>query len=130
MCLPEPAHRRWRVGVSWCLLDHFVMELYDILTQDVQHGAAIPRQVIVPAAVRARAGLGFTPQPAVPFHALQQRIQGPWADVVAVSPKLREHPLPNHRMFSRMMENVHLPEAEQDFARQELRVGRGHSTPL
>jgi hypothetical protein len=87
------------------------MQFYDVLAQDVEYCRAIPRQVIVPAAAKSRAGLGFAPQPPVPLHALQQRVQCPRTDVVAVPSELGEDPLADYRVFCRVMEDVNFPEA-------------------
>src|SRR5687768_12790851 len=133
-CLPARTRvpTRRRAGVARCagLLDHFVVKLDDVLAQDVQHGGTIRCQVIVLAAARAAAGLGFASQPAVAFHAFQERIQRPGADVVAVSPKLREDPLPKHGTFRGVMEDVHFPKPKQNLTREKLRIRWSHSPPL
>jgi hypothetical protein len=152
-CLPLPSSRRlslcavrwttrlpartWvpacrRAGVARCagLLDHFVVKLDDVFAQDVQHGRTSRCQVIVLAATRAGAGRGFASQPAVAFHAFQERIQRSRADVVAVSAKLREDPLPKHGSFRGVMEDVHFPKAKQNFTGEQLRIRWRHSPPL
>src|SRR3990172_11672457 len=80
-------------SVGGGLLDHFAMEFNDGLAHDLQHRNATRSQVIVAPAARSRAGLYFAPQPAIAFHAFQQRVQRTWADVVPVTAKLAEHPL-------------------------------------
>ena len=41
--------------------------------------------------------------------------------------QLAQHPLADDRMFGGVMEDVYLPEAQQDFAGEKLRIKTSHS---
>jgi hypothetical protein len=70
------------------LFDHFVMELDHRLAHDFEYRRSRRREVIVAPPPWPSASLRFTSQPSVAFHSLQQRIQRPRADVIAVASKL------------------------------------------
>jgi hypothetical protein len=56
-------------------------------------------------------------EPAVPDHPMQERVERPRADLIAMAPQLFQYPLAVNGCLAGVMEDVHLPEAEQDFAR-------------
>ena len=56
-------------------------------------------------------------KPTMAFHPLQQGIESTRADVVTMTTQLTHHPLPVDRALGGMMQNVDLPEAKKDLAR-------------
>jgi hypothetical protein len=112
------------------LCDDLAMQLSDHIGNNGEHRAPLARQMIVASRSRTPAMLHVTCKPSIPFHSLEQRIQRARAEIVAVSPQLREHPLTNHRLLGCVVKNVDLPEAEQDFPRNQLAVGYWHATTL
>lgn len=108
------------------LLDNLMVKLDDVLADDLQHRSSSVSEVIVSSPMRPRIRLYFAPQPSVAFHALQQRVQSTRADVVAVTPKFAENPLTYDRMFGSMVKDVHLPETQQDLAREQLSIVDHH----
>ena len=118
------------VTFACLLLRNFVVQLTDHAKDGVEHMPAPAREMVVPACSRTATGLHFTPEPAVAFHSLEERVQRPWADVIPVPPELAEHPLPDHGLFGGVVENVHFPEAKENFSRDQLLVGRLHAQQL
>ena len=107
------------------------MELHHRLTEHVQYRRPPGGEVIVattPFAV-SYGRLGF--QPAIAFQPFEQRIERARTDVVAVTPEFGEHPLSDDRMLSRVMQDMDLPDAEQDLSGEQLSVVRGnrHNRP-
>jgi len=109
-----------RVGRG--LFHDLVVQFDDRLTKHLKHGGAALGQVIVPTPAFSLSNGGFRAQPTVPFEALEQRVQSPWTDVVAVVTQFREHPLADDRALCGVVEDVDFPKAQQDLARQQLRV--------
>lgn len=120
---------RARSGGPRAFLNHFVMEFDDAFTEQRQYGDASVCEVIVPTPTRPGTRFDLAMQPAVALHALQEWIQRPRADVVAVPSKLPEHPLADDGMLCRVVQDVHLPEPEQDLTGQQLVIDGGHSLP-
>ncbi len=127
-------HRRQTKGpgrrVGWGLFHDFVVQFHDRLAQHLEDGGAAPGQVIVPASAYSLANCGLRAQPPVPFKTLEQRVQGSGTDVVPVVAQFREHPLPDDRALSGVVEDVDFPEAQQNLARQELRIQRCHRNAI
>ena len=113
-------------GVSPGLFDDFVMQFDHRVAEHVENDGAALGQMIVPAPSFSLADSGFGTQPPVPFKALEQRIQRPRADVVPVPTQLREHPLTDDRMLSRVVKDMDLPKPEENLARQQLRIEGCH----
>jgi hypothetical protein len=101
-------------------LDDLVMQLHDGFPQEVQNRRTVPRQMVVPPSTRPGTGLSLAPQPTVAFHALQKWVQRTGTDIVTVSPQLSQHPLADDGMLIGVMEDVDLPESEENFAGQKL----------
>jgi hypothetical protein len=59
--------------------------------------------------------LGRT-KPATRRHPCQHRIQRPWTQVIAVVAQFFQHPVTIDALFSGMVENVDLPEGEEELA--------------
>jgi hypothetical protein len=93
------------------LFDDFVVELHDGFAQNIQHGGAAFREVIVPAAAFALSGSGLRSQPTVALQTFQEGVERAGTDVVAVAAQLSQDPLTDDGMFGRMMKDVDLPEA-------------------
>jgi hypothetical protein len=104
------------------LFDDFVMQFDEGLPEHVQHGRSTSGQVIVAPPPFSFSYGDFGPQPAVSFETLQERVESAWTDVVAVPAQFRQHPLANDGVLGRVMQDVHLPEAQQDLSGQELGV--------
>ncbi len=108
------------------LFNDFVVQFDDGLSEYLEHGGAPLRQVIVAAAAFSLPNGGLRAEPPIPLEALQQGVERSGTDVVAVVSQLREHPLADERALSGVVEDVDFPEAQQDFARQQLGVEAGH----
>jgi hypothetical protein len=108
------------------LFDDFVMQFDDGLPEHVQHGCSTSGQVIVASPPFSFSHSDFGSQPSVSFETLQERVECARTDVVAVPAQFGQHPLANHRVLRRVMQDVHLPEAQQDLSGQEFGVQRSH----
>jgi hypothetical protein len=108
------------------LFDDFVMQFDDGFPEHVQHGRSTSGQVIVASPPFSFSHSDFGSQPSVSFETLQERVEGAWTDVVAVPAQFGQHPLANDRVFRRVMQDVHLPEAQQNLSRQEFGIQRHH----
>ena len=97
-------------GVRDGFFDDFAVELHDGLPQNIQHGGAAPREVIVPAAAFALSYSGLRSQPTVALQTFQEGVERAGTDVVAVAAQLSQNPLTDDGMFGRMMKDVDLPE--------------------
>src|SRR5689334_8220006 len=62
------------------------------------------------------ARLDNAPQPTHTLHPLEQWIQGTGTDFIAVAAQFGGDPLAVQRPFLGVMQDMHLPEAQQDFA--------------
>src|SRR5688572_25509679 len=102
------------------LFDHLVVEFDHRLAENLQDGGATVRQVVVPSAPFSISHSGLRTQPPIALQTLQERIERPRADVVAVASQLGEHPLTDDRMLGRVMKDMDLPEAQQDLACEQL----------
>jgi hypothetical protein len=111
------------------LLDDFVMQFDDSLSEHVQHGRSTSGQVIVASPPFSFSHSDFGSQPSVSFETLQERVEGAWTDVVAVPAQFGQHPLANDRVLRGVMQNVHLPEAQQNLSRQEFGIQWSHEHP-
>jgi hypothetical protein len=110
------------------LFDDFVMQFDHGLPERVQHGRAANGQMIVTPPPFSFPYSHFRSQPAVSLEAFQQRVEGAGTDVIAVPAQFGEHPLADEGMFCGMMQDMHLPETQQDLSRQQLGVRRSHGT--
>jgi hypothetical protein len=106
--------------------DHFVMKLDDGFAKDFKNDGATLGQMIVAASTFGLADRSLRTEPAIALETLQQRVQGAGTDVVTMLAQLAQHPLADDRMLGGVMEDVHLPEAQQDFAGEKLRIKVGH----
>src|SRR5688572_12854109 len=118
--------RRMRRG----FLDDFVMQFDHRFAEHLQHGRPAGGQVVISPPPCPFSDSGFGSEPPVAFQALQEWIERAGADVVAVPAQLGEDPLPDDRMLGGVMENVDLPEAQQDLTGEQFRVMRGHRRHL
>lgn len=101
---------------------YFHAQLLELLAHDLEHGAAILGDGVGAGGFGAARGVRLGGEPAVFLHALEQRVEGARADIVAVVAQLLEHPLADHLPLSGMMQHMHLPKGEQDFTVDELQV--------
>lgn len=122
--LAETQRLTWRVDGRF--FDDFVVKFDDGFAEDLENGRSALGQMIVAAGALGLANRGFRAEPAIALEALEQRIQGARADVVAMLSQLAEYPLADDRMFSGMVKDVHFPESQQDLARQKFAVQAGH----
>jgi hypothetical protein len=114
------------MGMRRRLLDDFVMEFDYRFSQHVQHGGTTCGQVIVTPPPFAFSHSDFRPQPPITLKAFQQWIERTWTDVIAVPAQFGEHPLTDDWMLCGVMQDVHLPKAQQDLSGQQLRIRGGH----
>jgi hypothetical protein len=96
--------------------DDFVVEFPDLVANHGEDLAADDSQAIVFARPAAAPRIGFAPQPTQALHSLEQGVQGAGAELIAMPPQLCEDPLSVHRFLPGMVQNVNLPEAQQDLA--------------
>jgi hypothetical protein len=73
------------------------------------------REAIVSPRTLSAIGIATAPQPAEAFHPMKQRVQRAWADLIAVTAEFEDHPLSVERLLARVVKDVHLPKAQQDF---------------
>jgi hypothetical protein len=92
------------------------------LSKHVQHGCATGRQVIIAPPPYPFSHSDFGSQPSVPLEALQEWVERAGAYVVAVPAQFGENPLADDGMLRGVMQDMHLPEAQQDLSRQQFRV--------
>jgi hypothetical protein len=109
------------------LFNHFVVEFDDDFSQDLQDPSSARGEVIVPTTTFSVTDGGLRAQPSVSLQAFQQRIERARADIVAMSAQLAQHPLADDGMLGGVVKDMDLPEAQQDFARQQLAVSSRHS---
>jgi len=57
-------------------------------------------------------------QPALPHETMKEGIECPWADFVTVTAQFGNNPLAVNGLPGGVVQNVHFPEAEEDFAVQ------------
>ena len=114
--------RRMRRG----LFNDFVMQFDYGFSEYVQYGRPAGGEVVVPPAPFPLSHSDFGSQPAVALQPLEERIQRARADVVAVPAQFGEDPLTDHRMLRGVVEDVYLPEAQQDLSCQQFGVQWSH----
>src|SRR5262249_37073556 len=64
----------------------------------------------------------FALQPAQPLHPVQQRIQGPRTDLITMPAQLHNHPLAMERLLTGVMQDMHLPKAQQNFTLERFHL--------
>lgn len=113
------------------LFHDFVMQFDHCFPKDIQDGRAPGSQVIVTSSSLTLTNSRFGSQPAVSLEAFQKWVERAGTDVVAVPAEFGKHPLPDERMLSGVMQDMHLPEAQQDLSRQQFGIRGGHQeSPL
>ena len=110
--------------------DDFVMQFDHGLAEYVQDGRPAGGEVVVPPPPFPFSHSDFRSQPAVALQTLEERIQRARADVVAVPAQLGKDPLTDHRMLRGVVEDVDLPEAQQDLSRQQFGIQGRHESHL
>src|ERR1035437_10124946 len=101
---------------------HFLVEFADLFSNQFEHLLSLGSEPVILARPFAGAWVGAAFEPAQPFHPRQQRIQGARADVVTVVAQLGEHPMPVQRFLAGVVQDVRLPETQQDFAADVIHV--------
>ena len=91
--------------------------------EDLPEHFVAPRRQTVDARGFRALGLG-RPQPPALRHPRQHRIQRARTQAIAVMVQLFEHPLPVDAVFIRVVEDVDLPEGEQELAHDWIAHGR------
>ena len=115
---PSLRTRRLPPGRYWTMLSNFTIQL-------IQR-AHDPRKHFVTARCETvHAGAFGAPrlrrsEPAVLCHAGQHRIQRPGTQAIAVVMQFFKHPLAIDALFGRMMEDVDLPEREEELANDRI----------
>lgn len=94
--------------------DDFVVQFLDLSAEEGEDLAAFAGEGIFLAGVRVVLWFGF--EPAVGFHALQHGVECAGADVVAMVAELVGDPLAVDGTFFGMVEDVHLPESDEDLS--------------
>jgi hypothetical protein len=56
----------------------------------------------------------MAPEPAPRFHALEDGVERAVANAISVLPQFLQHPLSNDRVLRRVVEDVDLPETQED----------------
>ena len=91
------------------------MQLLKLLSDERQHFAAGCSQSVILSRASATRVLAAR-KPAVTRHPIQQWVKGAGADLISMPAQFRGDPLTMNRLLARMMQNMHLPEGEQNFA--------------
>ena len=95
-------------------------QLLELLTHDLEDFASLACDSIGPWALGASGRVGLGREPAIALHAFEQGIERAGADLVTVMPQLLEHPLAHHITLRRVMQDMDLPEREEDLAVEEF----------
>jgi hypothetical protein len=105
-------------------LDDFTVQLLHLATKKPKHLSSILREPVLLSSMGGRVAgwAGF--QPSISFHAFEQRIKRAWTNAVSMSPKFFSNPLTVDGTFSRMVEDVDLPEAEKYLPCHQIRRRR------
>ena len=115
--------------MNGCFFDDFMVELDDRFTEDLKDGGAALGEVIVAARALGLSDGGLGAEPPIALEALEQRIEGARADVITMLSQLAQHPLADDRVLRGMVEDVHLPKPQQNFAREILGIETSHIEP-
>ncbi len=104
------------------------LQTADLAVEFIERGADLIEYLAAARRQAIHAGGGRTLwrrrlQPAAPGHAGQDWIQRARADVIAVFPQFLEHPVAVDTVLVGMMQDVHLPEGEQEFANDRVAHG-------
>jgi hypothetical protein len=120
--------RSSRCARSALLFQDLVVQFHDHAPDNLKDFTSGGGQVIVAAGTRAdTTRFDLTTQPAIVGHPLQQWVQRARADIVPMTPELGQNPLADDRVLTRVMEDVHLPEAQENLSRDRLPVDAGHA---
>ena len=104
-----------RVRPSLSRLD-LAGQFFEEPRDDPQDAPPRRRQMVLAPSTWPGVSVGLAAQPSVRLHPPQHRIQRSGADRVAVLAQLVEHPLADNGVLGGMMQDVDLPEAQQDLA--------------
>src|SRR5437867_7521157 len=88
----------------------------DLFPHESQNLAAFGGQPVIAAGAAAAVGVGGAFEPAQAFHAAKEGIKRAGAKLVAMVAQLDQHPLTVYRVLFRVVQDVGLPKAQQDFA--------------
>jgi hypothetical protein len=94
--------------------NYFAVHFIDLFSDQPQNPPALPAQEVVLARSRARVLVTLASEPTVPFHPMQERVESPRADLVAMTTQFAHHPLPVDWALGCMVENMNLPKAKKD----------------
>ena len=87
-----------------------------MVVNEIEHLPTSHRQHILAPCAYASAWIHLAAQPAASFHSLQNRVERARTDVVPVLAQFILHPLSEHGFDGRTTQDMHLPEAQENFA--------------
>ena len=105
-----PSHSPCRLSI---LCGELIVKLGDVLRHLSEDFGSGGRDLVRPAGVRRRLYRGGA-EPAVGLHPVQEGIERSRADVVSVPPQLLQQVVPHHSLDGGVMEDVDLPEPEDE----------------
>jgi hypothetical protein len=101
-------------------LDDLTVQLFHLGTKKAEDLRSILREPVLLSGVARRVAGWAAFQPAISFHAFEQRIERPRTNAVTMAAKLFGNPLTIDGTFRGMVEDVDLPEAEKNLPRHQI----------
>jgi len=95
--------------------DHFGAKLGNAATDQMERPPATGGEVISFSRALSAGGIGSSFEPTQALHALQHRIQGAGANLISTLAQFLEDRLAADGFLPRVVQDAHLPEAQQDF---------------
>src|ERR1035437_1141831 len=106
--------RRNDEATRFMLTHELPIQLFQSLADQGQHLPALRGEPIVHPCSRTGSRNLAAFEPPISLHPVQQRVQRSRADLVAMPAQLIKHPLTMNRSLARVVQDVHLPKAQQD----------------
>jgi len=111
-----------RTSAFASFLHDLAVQFLDLTPKKSEHAGPPRCQRVLPPCFRGRGSLPVVHdlQPALLLHSREQWIQSAWAHLETVPAQLLEDPLTIDGPGARVMQDVDLPECEQNFARNPV----------
>lgn len=93
---------------------HLAGQLAEKPANHLQNGSSLGCQAVFTARAEAAINVAPASQPPPRLHPAQHGVERAGADAIAMFAKLLEHPLPHDGPFGGMVQDVDLPEAQED----------------
>src|ERR1043165_4153794 len=105
----------WSGSFSSVALSHFFVQFVELFPDQRKHFSAGGGQSIILSRA-CPLGAFAASQPSISCHAVEQRVKRTRADLVSVAAQFPDNPLTMNRGLTGIVQNVHLPESEKNFA--------------